>query len=98
MSKLVGKSLEGQLFVDNVVQKFKGHGQLSYLENYQYYDDHPSWSESFSSRLLDSLDDSDILGYLSTETKDEGNCTELWEKITSYLQTPDLTMARIMQH
>ena len=96
--KFVGDSLEGQAFVDNVVRKFKGHGQLSFLEDDQYCDDHSVWSEAFSSCLLDSLADSDILGYLSTELKDEGNCAEVWDKITSCLQTSDLTMARIMQH
>ena len=98
MPKFVGNSLEGQEFVDNVVRKFKGHGQLSYLEDGQYCENHPAWSEAFSSRLLDFLANSDILGYLSTELKDEGNCSEVWEKITSCLQTSDLTMARIMKH
>ena len=82
VSKFVGHSLEGQAFVDNVVSKFKGHGQLSYLEDERYCNDYPACSEAFSSRLLDSLTDSDILGYLLTELKDEGNCVEIWEKIT----------------
>ena len=51
-----------------------------------------------SPRLLDSLADNDIIGYLSTKLNDEGNCAEAWDNITSYLQTSDLTMARIMQH
>jgi len=96
--KFVGDSLEGQAYVDNVVRKFNGHGQLQFLEDDSYCADHFAWSEAFSSRLLDSVADSDILGYLSTELKDEGNCAEVWYKITSCLQTSDLTMARIMQH
>ena len=76
--KLVGNRIEGHAFVDNVMRKFKGRGQLSYLEYNLYYDNHPAWSESFSSRLLDSLADNDILGYILTELKDEGNCEEVW--------------------
>ena len=64
-------------FVDNVMRNFKGHGQLSYLEDSYFCDDQPVWSEAFSSRLLDSLADSNILGYLSTKLKDEGNCAEV---------------------
>ena len=42
--KFIGNILEGQAFVENVVRKFKGYGQLSYLENNKYCDDHPVWS------------------------------------------------------
>ena len=70
MPKFVGDSLEGQAFVDNVVHKFNGHGQILYLEDDQYCDNHSVWSEAFSSRLLDSVADSDILGYLLTELKE----------------------------
>ena len=98
VTKFVGNRLERQEFVDNVVRKFKGHGQISYLEDAEFCDGHPVWSEVFSSRLLDSLADSDILGYLLTKLKDEDNYTEVWKKITSCLQMLDLTMARIMQH
>ena len=59
--KFVGDSLEGQAYVDNVVRKFKGHGQLHFLEDDSYCADHFAWSEAFSSRLLDSVADSDIL-------------------------------------
>ena len=74
VSKFAGNSLEGQEFVDNVARKFEGRGHLSYLEDANFCDNHPAWSESFSSCLLDSLVDSNILGYLLTELKDEGNC------------------------
>ena len=57
--KFVGNSLERQVFVDKVTRKFKGHGQLSYLEDTDFCEGYPAWSEAFSSRLLDSLDDSD---------------------------------------
>ena len=65
--KFSGKSLDGQEYVDNVTRKFKGNVQLFYLEDADFCDDHPAWSEAFSSRLLDSLTDSDIFGYLLTE-------------------------------
>ena len=74
--KFVVDSLEGQKFVDKAVRNFKGCGQISYLEDAELCDNHPAWSEAFSSRLLDSLVDSDIHGYLSTKLKDEGNCAE----------------------
>ena len=73
----VGDSLDGQEFVDNVVRKFKCNGQLSYFEDNEFCDDLPAWSEVFSSHLLDSLANRDILGYLSTELKDECNCAEV---------------------
>ena len=38
--KFIGDSLKGQAFIDNVVRKFKGYGQLSYLEDDQYCNNH----------------------------------------------------------
>ena len=96
--KFIGDRIKRQELVDNVMRKFKGHGQLSYLEDTDFCDNHPGWSEAFSSCLLDSLAENDILGYQLTELKDEGNCAEVWEKFTTCLHTSELTMARIMQH
>ena len=59
------------------MRDFEGHGQLSYLEDDQYCNNHLVWSEVFSSRLLDALANSDIIGYLLTELKGEGNCAEV---------------------
>ena len=70
VTKFVGDSLEVRAFVENIVRKFKEHGQLSYLDDDQYCNNHPVWSKAFYSRLLDSLANSDILGYLSTELND----------------------------
>ena len=95
--KFDGSTLEGEVYVNNVERKFKGNGQLQYLEDDKYCNDHLPWSEAFSSRILDSLASSDILGYMSTELKDERNCAVVWDKICSCLQTSDLTMQRIMK-
>ena len=69
-----GSTLECEEYVNSVEHKFKDNGQLQYLEDDKYCDDHLSWSKVFSSRILDSLTDSDILGYMSNEVKDEVNC------------------------
>ena len=69
-----GSTLECEECVNSVEHTFKDNGQLQYLEDGKYCDDHLSWSKDFSLRILDSLAGSNILGYGLNELKDEGNC------------------------
>ena len=66
------KFLEDQAYVENVVRKLESHGQLWYLENNDFCNNHSVWSEAFSSRVVYSIVDSEILGNLSTKLEDEG--------------------------
>ena len=93
-----GNTIEGDAWARNVVRKFKGQGQLSFLECENHCANQSAWSEAFSSRLLDSITDNDVLGYLATELVGEGNCYRVWEKISSCLQTSDLKMPRVLSH
>ena len=96
--KFDGTTLEGDTYVEAVERRFRNNGQLQFLEDESYCRTHAAWSSAFASRLLDSVADSPILGYLSTNLKKEKNCAIVWTKVNSCLHTSDLTMARIMQH
>ena len=98
LSKFVGDRLGGAHWIKGVVRKFKGQGIKTYLTDNTYCNVNSDWSSAFASRLLDSLINSDILQYITTKLKDEGNCAEVWEVIYNALQSTDLTLARVLNN
>ena len=80
-----GSTLECEECVNSVEHTFKDNGQLQYLEDEKYYNDRLSWSKAFSSRILDSLTGSNILGYMLNEVKDEDFVVVRW--MNSYCST-----------
>ena len=61
LSKFVGNRLAGAEWIKGVVGKFKGQGQVTFLIDPAYCNNHSDWSDVFSSRLLDALVNNDIL-------------------------------------
>ena len=74
------------IFFESVVRKFKGFEVIKYFTDGDHYDDNDEFSSAFTSRLLESIADSDILSYMATELKDKENCADVWEKIAKVLQ------------
>jgi len=89
--------MDGKSWIDSVERKFKGRGAIKYLADGEYCDDNDEISSALTSRLLDSIAESDILSYMATELKDEENCADVWEKIAKVLQSSDLTLLRILR-
>ena len=58
----------------------------------------PEWSDVFASRLRESIYESDILGFLSTELEAEKNCAKVWKQIVSHLTSVDVNTTRMMAH
>ena len=96
--KFDGNTIERDAWARNVVRKFKGQGQLSFLECENHCTNQSAWSEVFSSRLLNSITDNDVLGYMAKELVGEVNCYCVWEKISLCLQTSDLKISRVLSH
>ena len=90
--KFDGNTIERDAWARNVVRKFKGQGQLSFLECENHCTNQSAWSDAISSRLLDSITNNDVLGYLATERVGEGNCYRVWENNSLCQQTSDLKM------
>ena len=98
LSKFVGDRLDRSDWITDVVRKFRGQGIETFLTDTLYCDANSDWSAAFASRLLDSVDDSDMLQYITTELEDEGNYTEVWGIIFDALQLSDLTLARVLKN
>ena len=69
--KFGGDRMEGKSWIESVVRKFRGFGLIKYLTDIEYCDDNDKISSAFTSRLLDSVAESNILSYMATELKDE---------------------------
>ena len=95
--KFGGDRMDGKSWIDSVERKFKGSGVIKYLTDGEVCDDNDENSSAFTSRLLDSIAESDILSYMATELKDEENSADVWEKIEKVLQSSDLTLLRILR-
>ena len=78
--------MDGKSWIDSVERKFRGSEVIKYLTDGKFCDDNDEISSAFTSRLLDSIAESDILSYMATELKDECNCADVWEKIEKVLQ------------
>ena len=96
--KFEGDTLGGDKFIDKVSTKFRSNGQSLYLESVQHCTENTSWSSAFASRLRESLADSAILGFLSSELDKEHNSAKVWARISSHLNSSDLSMAREMHN
>ena len=75
--KFEGDTLGGDTFVDKVATKFRSNGQSQFLNSEQYCTANTSWSSAFASRLRESLADSAILGFLSSELDSENNSAKV---------------------
>ena len=56
------------------------------------------WSGTFTRRIRSSICNSSILLFLSTELNDEVNCCIVWGKVIMFLNSSDVTTARVMSH
>jgi len=79
-----------------VLRKFKG--QSRYLLDTSHCHGHSEWSDAFILKLLDSLVDSDVLQYTTSELKNEGKLADVWDMIIEALQFTDLTLAGVLKN
>ena len=59
--KFTGDRMDGKSWIDSVERKFRGSGAINYLADGEYCDDNDEISSALTSRLLDSIAESDIL-------------------------------------
>jgi len=81
--------------VDNA---FRSFAMDKYFLDEVYYVKSSEWSDAFASRLRESIYESDILGFLSTELEAEKNCAKVWKQIVSHLTSADVNTTRMMAH
>ena len=79
--KFEGDTLGGDKFIERVTTKFRSNGQSPFLDSEQHCTANTSWSSAFASRLRESLTDSPILGFLSSELDEENNSAKVWTRI-----------------
>ena len=96
--KFEGDTLGGDKFIERVTTKFRSNGQSLFLDSVQHCKVDISWTSDFTSRLHESLTDSSILGFLSSELDEEINSAKVWSRICDHLNSSDLSMARKMHN
>ena len=97
LPKYTGDRLDGSEYIKKVERAFKNHGLAAFLESNDYPDYYVDWSTAFTSRILDSLADSDIMSFMAERYKDETNCYFVWTKVKGHLSTSDLSMQRVVK-
>ena len=98
VSAFEGDTLSGDVFLTKVRDTFKSAGQAAYLDSRDYCAKSIAWSGAFASRIRESISDSDILGFLATELKNEDNCAVVYERIKGHLSSSDVKTARTFAH
>jgi len=94
--KFTGDTLTGDTYIDSVDNAFRSSTITKYLLDEVCCMKNPEWSDAFASRLRESICESDILGFLSTELKAEKHCAKVWKQIMSHLTSADRNTARMM--
>ena len=91
-----GNMIEGHSYIQDVQDTFRSSAMEDYLDSEAHCDQNKPWSGAFASRIRESLKDSPLLSFLSTELNQENNCAKVWMRIKNHLSSEDVVTARVM--
>ena len=75
---------------------FRSNTMSQFLEDPNNYNNSLYWSRAFTSRLRDSIEESYILSFLTTNLDGENNYARVWNRIEKHILSTDIKMARVM--
>ena len=96
--RFTSNRLGGEDYVTIVERKFTSNAVYKFIIDEQFCADNTVMSGAFASRILEAISESDILGYLSEQLKNEMSCSKVWAEVKDKLSSSDLTMRRIVTH
>ena len=94
--KFQGDIMGGDTYIEDVERAFRSKGLVKFLHSKTHCDSCPTWSDAFASMLRESVANSPIMGYLSTELENVSCSFTVWAKFRTKLSTGDVLTARIM--
>jgi len=91
-----GDILDGDEYIWMVKSTFRSNTMSQFLEDPNHCENLPYWSGYFSSRLRESIEESNILSFLATELDVENNYARVWTQIEKHLLSTGIKTTWVM--
>ena len=93
-----GDNLDGDEYIRLVKTTFRSNAMSPFLDDPNNCDNSSYWSGAFTSRLRESIEESDSLPFLVTELDGGNNCARVWTRIECHLSSTGIKTARVMMN